>query len=381
MHDLDRAAPEDITFGRYRAESLGDLQKAMRDLFSDPALSLQDFGGLQAGSFRFSKGNVTDFHYKNLSGGEKAAFDILLDVFVKRDEAKGAVFCIDEPELHVATSLQGLLISAVLKLLPQTSQLWIATHSIGVVKEAYKMHVDQPGQVVFLEFSGKNFNEPITITPSIPNRAFWANMYEVALDDLSSLVAPHRVIICEGSKEKHVGAFDARCYNQMFADESPETLFISQGGAGEVVNSNHLVTILQAIAHGIVVRKLIERDDMTDVERAHKIRQGIRVLNRRELEEYLYDPEVIHTFLRIAGCEETVVDNVLSQRETLLNGNLGPKNVRDVSRKLFEAIRRLAGLSNLGNSREEFALQFLVPALVQTSSVYNELREDVFGAG
>ena len=87
MQDLDRDAPKELTIGEYRRKSLGDLQKAMRGLFSNPSLSLQDFGGIHAGSFRFSKGNVTDFHYKNLSGGEKAAFDILLDVFVKRDEA------------------------------------------------------------------------------------------------------------------------------------------------------------------------------------------------------------------------------------------------------------------------------------------------------
>ena len=380
MHDLDRAAPANITFGQYRSESLGDLQEAMQDLFSNPTLSLQDFGGVQAGSFRFSKGNVTDFHYKNLSGGEKAAFDILLDVFLKRNEAKEAIFCIDEPELHVATSLQGPLIASVLKLLPQTSQLWIATHSIGVVREAYKMHVNQPGQVVFLEFSGKDFDGTVTITPSTPNRAFWANMYEVALDDLSSLVAPHRVIICEGSKERHVKAFDARCYNQMFADAAPETLFVSQGGAGEVINSNHLVTILEAIASGIDVRKLIDRDDMTDVERIHKIEHGVRVLSRRELEDYLYDPEVIRTFLLTAGCGETLVESVLRERESLLDGQPGPTNVKDVSRNLFEAIRNITGLPNLGRNREEFALQFLVPAVIQTTSVYNELWEDVFGS-
>ena len=33
----------------------------MRGLFSDPDLLLQDFGGIQGGSFRFSKGNVADF--------------------------------------------------------------------------------------------------------------------------------------------------------------------------------------------------------------------------------------------------------------------------------------------------------------------------------
>ena len=306
LQDLDRDAPEEVTIGEYRRESLGDLQKAMRGLFSDPGLSLQDFGGIQTGSFRFSKGTVADFHYKNLSSGEKAAFDILLDVFVKRDEAKEAVFCIDEPELHVATGLQKPLIASILALLREASQLWIATHSIAVVREAYRMLLDRPGEVVFLDFSGMNFDRPVTITPSAPTRAFWENMYEVALDDLSSLVAPHRFVICEGSKDKHVEAFDARCYNRLFADEFSETLFISQGGSGEVIQSKHLVAILKSIAGGIDVQKLIDRDDMTNEERSQKIAQGIRVLRRRELEEYLYDPEVLCTWLRAVSCEDAV---------------------------------------------------------------------------
>ena len=379
MQDLDQDAPGELTIGEYRRKSLGDLQRAMCSLFSDPSLSLQDFGGMQASSFRFSKGDVTDFHYKNLSGGEKAAFDVLLDVFLKRDEAKEAVFCIDEPELHVATGLQGPLIASVLALLRETSQLWIATHSIGVVRQAYRMLLDRPGEVVFLNFSGRNFDGSVTITPSIPNRVFWESMYEVALDDLSSLVAPHRVVICEGSKDKHVNAFDARCYNQLFASEFSETLFISQGGSGEVIQSEHLVAILKSIAHGIDVQKLIDRDDMTDEERARKVAQGIRVLRRRELEEYLYDPEVLRTFLQTEGCEETVVETIVSKRESLLIGQPGAKNIKDVSRDLFAAIRSDTGLPNLGNNREEFASQFLIPALGKTLVVYQELREDVFG--
>ena len=160
MQDLDREAPEGLTIGEYRKQSLGDLQEAMCGLFSEPSLSLQDFGGIQAGSFRFAKGDVTDFHYKNLSGGEKAAFDILLDVFLRRDEAKEAVFCIDEPELHVATGLQGPLIASVLELLRETSQLWIATHSIGIVRQAYRMLLERPEEVVFLDFSGRDFDGP-----------------------------------------------------------------------------------------------------------------------------------------------------------------------------------------------------------------------------
>ena len=380
LKDLDRDAPEKVTIGAYRRESLGDLQNAMRGLFPDQGLLLQDFGGIQAASFRFSKGTVSDFHYKNLSSGEKAAFDILLDVFVKRDEAKEAVFCIDEPELHVATGLQGPLIASILELLREASQLWIATHSIGVVREAHKMLLDRPGEVVFLDFSGMDFDGPVTIKPSAPTRVFWKNMYEVALDDLSSLVAPHRVVICEGSKDKHVEAFDARCYNRLFSDEFSETLFISRGGSGEVIQSEHLVAILKSIARGIDVQKLIDRDDMTGEVRSQQIAQGIRVLRRRELEEYLYDSEVLRTFLREMNVDEAVAEKVLSDREALVNGQPGPTNIKDVSRQIFAAIRGATGLPNLGNNRDEFALQFLVPALRKTPVVYKELREDVFSS-
>ena len=379
LQDLYRDASEEVTIGEYRRTSLGDLQEAMRSLFTDPGLVLQDFGGTQAGSFRFSKGGVPDFHYKNLSGGEKAVFDILLDVFVKRNVAADAVFCIDEPELHVATDLQGPLIASILEFLPNPTQLWIATHSIGIVREAYRMHQDRPGEVTFLDFSGRDFDAPVSIAPSAPNRVFWQNTYKVALDDLASLVAPQRVVICEGSRDKHVNAFDARCYNELFVDESPETLFISQGGAGEIIRSEHLGAILKSVARGIDVHKVIDRDDMTDGERAQKIDQGTRVLRRRELEDYLYDPAVLRTFLNTLGCGEDVVEDVLNERTSLVNGQAGPLNVKDVSRKLFAKIRDATKLLNLGNTREEFASQHLVPALRETPGVYGELREDVFG--
>ena len=142
-----------------------------------------------------------------------------------------------------------------------------------------------------------------------------------------------------------------------------------------------MVTILKSVARGIDVQKLIDRDDMTDEERSRKITQGIRVLRRRELEEYLYDPEVLRTFLEMEGCEEAVVETVVSRRASLLNEQLGTKNIKGVSRGLFMAIRSATGLPNLGNTREEFVSQFLVPALGRTHVVFQDLREDVFGSG
>ena len=44
--DIDTDAEEDMTVGQYRREFLEALQAAMRDLFTEPSLSLQDFGGV-----------------------------------------------------------------------------------------------------------------------------------------------------------------------------------------------------------------------------------------------------------------------------------------------------------------------------------------------
>ncbi|MCY4005953.1 MAG: AAA family ATPase [Rhodobacteraceae bacterium] len=380
MQDLFHSAPTGQTIGQYRERALGDLHDAMCKLFSSPELLLQDFGAMRSGSFRFAKGSAKDFHYKNLSGGEKAAFDILLDVFVKRVESENAVFCIDEPELHVATGLQGQLISSILSLLPDTSQLWIATHSIGIVRQAYRIYRERPKEVAFLDFSACDFDAPVTIEPSSPNRRFWASIYAITLDDLASLVAPQQIIICEGNKEKNVRGFDAQCYTGLFAEDFPDTLFVSRGSAREVIQTEHLKAILENIAEATEVVRLIDRDDMTKNERESKIAAGIRVLRRRELEEYLYDPNVLRRFLKSQGFEDDKVESVLKKREDLIARQEGPDNVKDVSQNLLAFIRKETQLPGLGNNREEFALQYLVPALQATNEVYNELREDIFGS-
>ena len=114
VSDLYRTPPLKITFEEYQQKSLRLLQDTMAELFTNPHLQLQDFGGIdQAGTFRFTKGNTNDFHYKNLSGGEKAAFDLLLDVFVKRDLLPDAVYCIDEPESHINMALHGSVLTLI----------------------------------------------------------------------------------------------------------------------------------------------------------------------------------------------------------------------------------------------------------------------------
>ena len=62
---------------------------------------------LQNGTFTFQKGRTGNFRFTNLSAGERAIFDLLVDMVVKRRFFDNTLWCIDEPENHLNTRVQG----------------------------------------------------------------------------------------------------------------------------------------------------------------------------------------------------------------------------------------------------------------------------------
>ncbi len=372
LTDLDSDAADDMTFGQYRTTAIRELQEAIRTLF--PNLQLQDFGGVTGGGgFRFSKGAANDFPYKNLSGGEKAAFDLLLDIFVKRGEYKDAIYCIDEPEAHAAVAIQGKLLEALLSLLPAKSQLWIATHSIGFVRAAYRM-AQRGDEVIFLDFAADDFDEAVVLTPSPAGRNFWRRTYHVALDDLAALVGPSRIILCEGNRERPPEGFDAQCYSKIFEGTHGDTMFLSRGGSTQVERTEDLAAVIEALLEGVEILRLIDRDDMTDEVRTIRLENdNMRILSRREIENFLYDPAVLTTFFRLHGYSELPA----SIEELLPDPAHG--DMRQVNREVLNKARQMLPRMHLGNDRKEFALVHLAPALRNTPEVFHKLEEDVFG--
>ena len=123
--------------GEIQDEILEELRDSMKELFKDTQLILTGLGSPNKHKvFEFDKGTNHGLSYENLSSGEKAALDMLLDIVVFKEEFNDTVFCIDEPEAHIHTKLQGPLLDQLYKLIPKNSQLWIATHSIGMVRKA-----------------------------------------------------------------------------------------------------------------------------------------------------------------------------------------------------------------------------------------------------
>ncbi|WP_395660451.1 AAA family ATPase [Aestuariivirga sp.] len=374
-----------LTLGEFRKAAIGTIGESVRRLF--PELDLNTLGNpLQDGTFRFTKGSTKGFSYKNLSGGEKAAFDLLLDMVVKARTYDDTVYAIDEPELHMNTRLQGALLEELYRLIPIGSQLWIATHSIGMMRKSRYLYEQYPDDVVFLDFEGHDFDGTVEISPISPNRAFWERILKVALDDLAELIAPKELIVCEGSpKSQHQlrnEEHDARCYEIIFSERYPDTKFISGGSSKEVSRDRmQFALAFPNVVPGITVRRLIDRDDHSESDVIEFNRQGITVLNRRNIEAYLYDDEVLTKLCESVG-RATELTAVLDAKRRAIDASVGREypddDLKPAAGAIFNSLRSILKLNRCGNDAPSFARNVLAPLIKPGMTVYHELESTLF---
>ena len=80
-----------------------------------PHLSFTGLGDATAdGSFYFTRDKTRRFRYENLSGGEKAVFDLLLDVHIAATELGSPLICLDEPEVHLNPAVQASVLTELM---------------------------------------------------------------------------------------------------------------------------------------------------------------------------------------------------------------------------------------------------------------------------
>ena len=381
LEDVFEREPPEVTMAQFRERSIGEIRDAMRRLFPD--LVLNSLGNpLSAGTFRFDKGDSKAFLYKNLSGGEKAAFDLLLDILIKRREFDNTVYFIDEPEAHMSAALQSALLDELYRAIPQNSQLWLATHSLGMMRRARDLNQQNPGSVVFLDFDGLNFDLPTVIRPTEAGRPFWKRAMQIALDDLAGYVAPEGVVLCEGGRLNGTADFDADCYNQIFQDDYPQVVFLGAGNADEIQNDPKGVTqLLAALAPGVRVTRLIDRDDRTADEIRDLQTRNIRVLSRRTIESYLLDDLILEAMC-VAYGHPSVVPELLQAKvdalaNSVANGGM-PDDLKRAAGDIYNAAKRLFPDRKLGSNNRAFMKGCCAPLVPQIEVLYRELRRDVF---
>lgn len=338
---------------------------------------------LNNGSFFFTKGTVHDFHYKNLSAGEKSAFDLILDLIVKSNTFQDAVYCIDEPEAHMHTHLQSMLLREIYNLVPDHSQLWISTHSLGMLRMAQTLDEENPGTVVFLDFEGHDFDTRVEIQPSVITKTILRRFMQLALDDFSEFIAPQKIVFCEGNPRGRANPnFDAQVYTRIFGETHPDVAFVSAGSCSEVEDKENVtVNVVTDLLKGSSIIKIVDRDDLSDEEVDHLNRKGIKTLSRRHIECYLFDNEIIAKLCDSVGHPE-LTNECLAIKADEIKKSIGrgnaPDDVKSASGSIMVELKKKLPLTRTGSRKETFFLSTIVPLITLDTKIYQELESSIF---
>lgn len=123
----------------------------------------------------FSKGE-SEFHYNQLSAGEKEVFNILINLVARKQYYQDTIYFFDEIDLHLNTKLQYNFIKELVEnWIPENCQLWTASHSLGFIDYA-----NEHENAVIIDFDDLDFDLPQILVPT-PKNDF--EVFEIAVSN------------------------------------------------------------------------------------------------------------------------------------------------------------------------------------------------------
>jgi len=357
---------------------IGDLNNSLKKCLD---LEIQDIGNIDSsrGTLYFIKSNQPDpFSFNVLSSGEKEVVDILLDLYLRQDAYGSTIFLIDEPELHINTAVQRKLLLEIDRMVGENCQIWIATHSIGFLR-ALQNDIGDDCQVIHFDPNVPYVSRTHTLIPMDKTLANWKTVFQTALDDLAGLLAPACIIYCEGKAKPGVGGtelgLDAKVFNQVFSEEYSDVLFVSSGGNTELDQRSQIaIMILNKVFSEMEILVLKDRDMASGGEVDQEARntyletnpENHRVLNRWEIENYLYDKEVLVKYSSMKSLE---FDE--AEYNKLVN-NIEDDNLKDETGK----IKNICGIKT-SIAPDQFKLE-LAKVITSDMSIYKEMSDCIF---
>lgn len=378
-----------IKYNKYLYEYDARPSEAKTHIISELNSSIQNCLNLQIdnlgniedskGTLYFTKKDSTiPFEFNVLSAGEKEVIDLLLDLYLRKDEYTDSIYIIDEPELHLNTSIQRSLMKEIDKLVPDNCQIWIATHSIGFLRSLQE-EFRTKSQII--EFSSENnwAKEKYILEPIIPSRNKWKDIFSTALDDLTNLISPKTIVYCEGRYEPTSNheerGLDAIVYNTIFNESYPDVLFVSSGGNTEPEQRSEIaLTIISKIYKDIEILVLKDRDmasgkNTTANDRLIYLQnnpKNHRILKRWEIENYLYDKEVLNAYCQDNGLvfDSSYYDSIVTDIEN--------QNLKDMTGRIKKSCNIIS------NINAEVFKKNLAKYVTPNTKAYKDLYSSIF---
>lgn len=369
----------DLKPSEAKAKIIGDLNASIKRCLDLEISSLGNVEGNQ-GTLYFKKpDHPKEFEFNVLSSGEKEVVDILLDLYLRKDDYTDTIFLIDEPELHINTAIQGNLLVEIDRLVGPDCQIWLTTHSIGFLRA---LQTKMRGKCQIIQFRPE-YNlaaEARTLKPVKVGPGSWRDLFAVALDDLAHLVSPSTIIYCEGRAEPGPGGrergLDAQVFNNIFAESHPDALFTSSGGNTEPDQRSAIaIAVLGKVFPTVDIWVLKDRDMASGKATNENDRQvylrtnpgNHRVLKRWEIENYLYDKDVLKAYCvgEKLTFDETAYDAFVT--------NINDQNLKDETQR----IKNFCGIK--GSISADVFKVALSGYLTAGMPVFQELEDCIFG--
>ena len=284
----------------------------------------------------------------------------------------------------IHTKLQAKLLNELFNIIEDNSQLWIATHSFGMMKEAKKLSEEYPGQVIFLNFDGYDFDEEVILEPSECDSTIWSKMLEISLDDYATLLTPNTIVFCEGTtKGRKRKDFDAKCYTNIFGKNHPDTLFYSLGSCNDIEkDKNAVIEFICRLAPNAKIIRVVDRDDRSEEQIAELMEDGIKVLSKRNIEGYLLDETVLEKWCEIEDQKDKIdeVKEIRRKRleESIERGN-APDDLKSAGNDICTDLKKLFKLKQCGNNGEYIMRDTISKMITEDMEVYQSIERDIFG--
>ena len=186
------------------------LNDSLRKIFGDNAhttIQLTEFQdviipGTTSNTVKliFKKGE-SKINYDLLSHGEKQIIILLINFIVRRQYYEDSIIFIDEMDSHLHTTLQSRLLEEIVSnWIPDSSQLWTASHSLGLIDYARNSE-----NASIIDFDLLDFDSKKELLPLSKDKL---DVYEIAIpkSTIASILKGYKLVVVENQNDQYFNA-------------------------------------------------------------------------------------------------------------------------------------------------------------------------------
>ena len=213
-------------------------------------------------------------NYELLGHGEKQVVITLLNFIARKEQLENSIYFIDEMDAHLNTALQYTLLKEVVEnWLPDSCQLWTASHSLGFIDYAR-----QAKNAAIIDFDALDFDRPQLLIPEPKDNL---EVYEIAVGkDLLKRIFKSMTIIFVENK-------DNQYYNNLGLEN---TIFIPEKDKNTIYHKSRTSEF-----SGIIDRDFLSDEEIKDIEATYT---NLHILRYYSIENYMYHPDNLEEYYR-----------------------------------------------------------------------------------